>query len=329
MNNIIKIPHRVCASTCYINGLEDIFEWKGKRYLDYFLSVLGGMGEFTYLKFKNAHPPQMVFCGASPKYLLNDLEKIIGFKQEVTENRTFKYTLSKIKHYIDDGNPVVVGAVDMYYLNYFKDIYKTQHIPIHYILIVGYDDERQEVLILDCTFSGVKNISYNELEKAMNVEVKGISKKNTIRVFFLPEEIPDEFELANKGFKYRVEKMLNPPVDIFGIPAMKKLSKEIFNWEDESSFDHLIIYATIPPHLPRSFNNSNGMRAWKSFVLREFGEKYKIAEWIEASRLFDTSGKLFTEICKAACKRDRKQISNLLVEAANIEERAYILLRSL
>jgi len=162
----------------------------------------------------------------------------------------------------------------------------------------------------------------------MNVKVRGMSKKNTIRVFFLPEDLPNELELAKKGFKYRVEKMLNPSVDIFGIPAMKKLSKEIFDWQNESSFDHLIVYATIPPHLPKSFNNSNGMRKWKSFVFNKLGEKYKIPEWIEVSKIFETSGKLFTEICKAARKRDRKQISDLLIEAAYIEEKAYMLLQS-
>ena len=329
MKKIIDMPHRVCASTCYINGLEDIFEWKGYRFPDYFLSVMGGMGEFTYLKSRNANPPEQVYCGANPKYLLKELEEVIDFKQEITENRTFKYTLSKIKKYINEGKPVVAGALDMYYLYYFKSVYRKQHIPIHYILIVGYDDKTEEILIRDCTYSGIKNVSYDEIEDALDVNVEGMSKKNTIRVFLLPEKLPEEIEIAKKGFKHRAERMLKPPVSMFGIPAMEKLSREIMDWSNEASFDHLITYATVPPHIPRAFNDSDGMRQWKSSVLKELGEKYKISEWIETSDIFRLSGEIFKEICLAASMRDRKKISELLLKAASLEEKAYHIIASL
>jgi len=124
MKKILNLPHRVCKSTCYINGLEDILEWKGVKYPYYLLSILGGMGEFTYLKFKMANPPCMVYWGANTKYLLAALENIIGFRQSLIENRVFKNTFPKLKEYIDDKQPVVAGALDMYHLHYYRDIYK-------------------------------------------------------------------------------------------------------------------------------------------------------------------------------------------------------------
>ena len=323
MKRLLELPHRVCESTCYINGLKDILEWKGVKYSYYLLPVLGGIGEFTYLKFKIADPPCMVYWGANPKYLLNDLENIIGFKQLLTENRVFKNTFPKIRQYIDNSQPVVAGALDMYYLHYYRDIYKKQHIPIHYILIVGYDDKKEEVYIHDCTFDGVQNVSYGEFEKSLNVNVPGMSKKNTIRAFILPDKLPSELETARKGFNLRAEKMLNPPISMLGIPAMKKLSKEIFAWENEKCFDHLVTYATTPPHLPETFENSNGMRFWKSRVLNELGTKYEMDNWVKASELFNQSGKLIIDICKAAMNRDRKAISDLILKVADIEERAY------
>ena len=110
MEKLLKLPHRICESTCYVNGLEDIFEWKGAEYMPFLLSVLGGMGEFSYFKFKLATPPNMVYFGANPKYLLDDLEQIMGFKQEIFENRVFKNTFPKIKDFIDKGKPVVIFA---------------------------------------------------------------------------------------------------------------------------------------------------------------------------------------------------------------------------
>lgn len=328
MKILLELPHRVCESTCFINGLEDILEWKGAKYPDYLLSVLGGMGEFTYLKFKIADPPCMVYWGANSKYLLGDLENIIGFKQVLTENRVFRNTFPKLKQYIDNGQPVMAGALDMYYLHYFKDIYKKQHIPIHYVLVVGYDDQKEEVYVHDCTFDGVQNVSYEEFEKSLNVNVPGMSKKNTIRSFVLPDKLPSELETARKGFNLRAEKMLNPPVSMLGIPAMKKLSKEIFDWENDNCFDHLVTYATIPPHLPETFENSNGMRFWKARVLNELGTKYEMKNWTGASELFNQSGKLIIDICKAAMDRDRKAISDLILKVADIEERAYGLIKT-
>ncbi len=328
MKKTLNLPHRVCESTCYINGLEDILEWKGAKYSYYLLSVLGGMGEFAYLKFKIADPPCMVYWGANTKYLLADLEKIIGFKQIVIENRVFKNTFPRLKEYIDNGQPVVAGALDMYYLHYYRDIYKKQHIPIHYVLVVGYDDSKEQVYIHDCTFDGIQSVPYQEFEKSLNVNVPGMSKKNTIRTFILPEKLPSELEAARKGLNLRAEKMLNPPISMLGLPAMRKLLKEILNWKNDKCFDHLVTYATIPPHLPETFENSNGMRFWKAEVLNNLGKKYKIEKWAKASELFKESGKLIIDICKSAIKRDRKAIADSILKVATIEEEAYRLIKT-
>jgi len=328
MKKLLELPHRVCESTCYVNGLEDILEWKGAKYPYYLLSILGGMGEFAYFKFKAADPPCMVYWGANPKYLLSDLENIIGFKQILMENRVFKNTFPEMKKFIDSSQPVMAGALDMYYLHYYMDIYKKQHIPIHYVLVVGYDDNKEEVYIHDCTFKGMQNVPYQEFERSLDVNVPGMSKKNTIRAFALPEKFPSEFDAARKGLDLRAEKMLNPPVNMLGIPAMKKLSEEIFEWENDKCFDHLATYATVPPLLPETFENSHGLRFWKAKVLKELGDKYRVDNWISAAVLFKDSGKLIMDICRAAVKRNKKIISDLILKVAAIEEEAYRLIKT-
>jgi hypothetical protein len=327
MKKLLNLPHRVCKSTCFSNGLEDILEWKGKKYINYLLPVLGGMSEFTYLKFKNANPPQMVYWGTNTKYLLKDLEKIIDFKEILSENKTFKNTFTKVKKFIGNNQPVVAGALDMYYLHYYPEIYHKKHIPIHYILVVGYDDDKQEVYVQDCGCEGVQKISYSEFEKALKVNVPAMSKKNTIRTFILPRNLPSELEIAQNGLSFRTEKMLKPSVKLFGIPAMKKLAKEIFDWKNKESFEHLVIYATTPPELPKTFEKSNGMRFWKSQVLKKLGKKYKIDKFLKVSEMFQESGKLIIDICKAAMKQDRKKISNIILRVADIEEEAYKILK--
>ena len=317
------LPHRICESTCYVNGLEDILAWKGSEYTDYLLSVVGGMASFTYLRFKRADPPCMVYWGANTKYLMKDLANIIGFKETVVEGKTFKSMFSILKKAIDNGKPVVAGALDMYHLHYYPELYKKQHMPIHYILAIGYDDEEQVVYAHDCSHRGVQKIPYRDFEESLDVKVPGMSKKNTIRTFVLPEKLPTELEVARKGFSYKAEKFLNPPVKLFGVPAMRRLAEEIFEWDNKKCFEHMATYATTPPMLPKTFENSHGMRFWQADVLNTLGRKYGVDEWVEASTLFRRSGEEIIDLSKASLEQDRQQISEDLTKIADIEEKAY------
>ena len=327
MKKLHVLPHRICESTCYVNGLEDILACKGADYTNYLLSMVGGMASFTYLRFKRADPPCMVYWGANTKYLMKDLANIIGFKETVVEGKTFKNMFSMLKVAIDDGKPVVAGALDMYYLHYYPELYKKQHVPIHYILVIGYDDEEQVVYVHDCGYRGVQKISYSDFEDSLAVKVPGMSKKNTIRTFAFPEKLPTELEVARKGFSYKAEKTLNPPVKLFGVPAMRKLAKEIFEWDNKKCFEHMATYATSPPMLPKTFENSHGMRFWQADVLNTLGKKYGVDKWVEASTLFRRSGEGITDLCKASLEQDRRRISEDLTKIADIEEEAYKLLK--
>lgn len=324
---LLALPHRVRESTCYVNGLEDLLTWKGQYYIDFLLSVVGGMAGFTYLRFKRADPPCMVYWGANPKYLMKDLSEIIGFEETVVEGKKSGLMFSRLKDFVDEDRPVIAGALDMYYLHYYPELYKKQHVPIHYVLVVGYDEEEQTVLVHDCGNKNVQRIPYGEFEKSMDVNVPGMSKRNTIRAFTLPQKLPSELEVAKKGFSQKAERFLRPPVRLFGIPAMRKLADEILEWDNKKCFDHMATYATTPPLLPTTFENSHGMRFWQADVLDTLGRKYGVSNWTEASKLFRQSGKEIMRLCEAALRQDKQRISVALVEIAGIEERAYTLLK--
>lgn len=328
MRKLNTLPHRVCESTCYVNGLEDLLAWRGADYADFLLSVVGGMAGFAYFRFKRADPPCMVYWGANPKYLMKDLAKIIGFRDALIEGKIFKRTFSRLKEFVDNGQPVMAGALDMYYLHYYPDLYMKVHVPIHYVLVVGYDDAEEVVFVHDCSHAKVQRIPYDEFEKSLDVNVPGMSKRNTVRAFTLPEKIPSEFEVAKMGFSYKAERFLNPPVKMFGIPAMRKLAKEILEWDNRKCFEHMVTYATTPPLLPKTFENSRGMRFWQAQVLKVLGGKYDVSSWIETSTLFKQSGEKIMTLCEEALKQNRQEASNILLEIADIEEQAYRLLKA-
>ncbi|MDD5288876.1 MAG: BtrH N-terminal domain-containing protein [Dehalococcoidales bacterium] len=324
MSKLIKIPHEVHESTCYLNGLYDVLTWRGARYDYFLLSIIGGMASFAYLKFKMAKPPCMVYWGNNSKYLLNDLSLIIGFSQTISEGKSFKNEFPKIKRYLDNNEPVVVGALDMYYLHYYPELYKKEHVPIHYLLVVGYDDEKQVVYVHDCSFGGMQQVSYIEFERSLNVNVSGMSKKNTYRTFRILQEMPTELEIAENGFAYKASRMLKPPVSMFGIPAMRKLAKDIITWEDKACYNHMVAYAGLtPPLVAEDLSHNDGLRFEQARVLKELGQKYQKKEWSEASNLFTKSGELIIRLCGKALNFDGDACSELLERIAVIEKEAY------
>jgi len=216
----------------------------------------------------------------------------------------------------------------MYYLRYYSDLYKKLHAPIHYVLVVGYDDEERVVFVHDCSHENVQQISYDEFEKSLDVNVPGMSKKNTIRTFALPERMPSELEVAKTGFSHKAERFLNSPVKLFGIPAMRKLADEILVWDNKKCFEHMVTYATTPPLLPKTLENSHGMRFWQAKVLNVLGSKYNESACTEASTLFRRSGEKIKKLCEETLKQNRQEASNRLLEIADIEEQAYRLLKA-
>jgi len=324
MSKLIRIPHEVHESTCYVNGLFDVLTWKGAKYDYFLLPIIGGMASFAYLKFKTAKPPCMVYWGNSPKYLLKDLGEIIGFTQTISEGKAFKNEFSKMKTFLENDEPVMVGALDMYYLHYYPELYRREHIPIHYILMVGYDDNRQVVYVHDCSIDGVQEIPYIEFEKALDVNVPGMGKKNTFRVFQSPQKMPTELEIANKGFSYKARRMLKPPVSMFGIPAIRKLVKEIVFWADKDCFTHMVAYAGLtPPLIAEDLSHNDGLRFEQARVLKALGQKYHNTEWSKASNLFTKSGELIIKLCEKALDYEGSACSELLDRIAGIEEEAY------
>lgn len=328
MKKIISLPHCTHESTCYVNGLFDVLTWKGAQYDYFLLPVIGGMMSFAYLKFKMARPPCMVYWGNSPKYLLRDLSDIIGFTQVTSEGKSFRNEFPRIKHYLDRNEPVMAGALDMYYLHYYPELYMKEHIPIHYLLVVGYDDEKNIVYVHDCSMKDVQEISYDDFERSLNINVPGMSKKNTYRIFTMPETIPSELAIAEKGLARKAMYMLNPPVNMFGIPAMRKLAQEISNWTDRDCYTHMAAYAGLtPPLVNEDLSHNDGARFEQARVLKELGLKYDKKQWTDASGLFVKSGELIIRLSGEALAYNGTACSEILKEIADLEEDGYTTLR--
>ncbi len=196
----IDLPHKVCGATCMINGLEDLYEHKtGVRLPDWFLIYMSGMAGFGYIKANPAPVPRFVGWGARPVDQYRTLADVVGFTWQMSEGRAFKTAWQQAKDYIDAGTPVILGAVDMFHLPYYEKFYHTYHIPIHYILLVGYDDDRQAALVQDCDRAAVQALPYADLRAAWDVHVPGLSKKHTLFAFTFSDHPADVPTIARRA----------------------------------------------------------------------------------------------------------------------------------
>ncbi|MCP4543784.1 MAG: BtrH N-terminal domain-containing protein [Chloroflexi bacterium] len=346
---LIELPHKVCGMTCMINGLEDLYEQKtGVRLPDWLLLHTSGLLGFVYIKNKNAPTPRMVFWGMQiAKYQYEALADVVGFTWQMAENRSFPFTLKGAKKSIDQGTPALLGALDMYHLPYYEKFYHNFHIPIHHVLMVGYDDAREVVLVLDCDRAEVQVIPYTNLELAWDVTIPGMGKKNTFYTFEFNGQVADVETIARKGLRKRATEMLAPPASMFGIKGMRKLVRELPRWSeqlDAKQFDisirHLVEYTGFPPIPPNRLtgyddapDNHAGGRDVFAGLLRRLAREYDEPVWIEAATLFDQSGQVLVELTDMMVdyilgeRNTLKPASELLTEIADLEERAFCAIR--
>lgn len=343
---VIELRHKVCDYTCMWNGIEGLYQTRlGEDIPDHFFFCLSGIGKFVYLKFNNRNMRRMTsWNDGRTKKMYASINDIVGFKYKHIEGRKFDYMMKKAKEQIDNGKPVILGCLDMYYLSYYPKFYYKEHIPIHYILMVGYDDEEHCAYVYDCGIEEVQKIKYEILEKALNIEKTSLSDKNSMCLIEFDDEIKSIREIALKGFYEKANQILNPKMRFCGIPGMRKLSKEILNWKDELTVEeyetalrNIVIFTGTVPILPNRLLmieekdeiEHQAARREYSTLLMKLGEKYGFQQWKVAGNLFSKSGIIIQEMTDLIVEylleqnRNINGLPNMINEIADLEEKAY------
>jgi hypothetical protein len=217
---------------CPVNGIRDLVHWRsGRDWSNEFLHGLGLGGGFAYLRFKSADPPRQVYWGIAGPRQHKYLAELLGADYVAIENRSFKFSWKKAREAVDTGTPPVLGPLDMFHLHFYEDMYRTRYIPIHYVLLLGYEDEA--AYVYDTDEDDAQKIPLDELAQAWDVNVPGLGKRNRLAIFDIPRDLPRTDALIGRSIADQVRGMLRPPVSMVGIPAMEKLAREIAHWPEE------------------------------------------------------------------------------------------------
>jgi hypothetical protein len=343
---IIEMPHRVCEYSCPINGLEDLYERKtGHRLPDYFLFYLSTIG-FTYLKNKRASLPKTVFWGNGVGKPQHDfLADVMGYRWSVTERTGFATAFNRCKQSVDRDRPVILGLLDMYHLPYFKKIYHQVHIPQHFTLMVGYDDERQRIFVQDNSREEVQTVPYDDLKSAWDVNVPGQGKKNTAYFVEFEQSVPEPSEIIRKGLRKRAAWFLHPPVGFMGLPGLKRLAGDFPAWKEEmgpalfaDTLRHFVTFTcSVVPMLPQRLSPGaletedphQACRDRFSSLLCAFADEYRRPAWKKSAALFEISGEYIRQLTETlvdfllAIDDRLASVPDILQKISSCEEEAF------
>lgn len=335
MEKIIQMNHHVDDYECMWNGLEDIYlNQTHKQIPNGFFFSLAGFGSIIYLKNQKDYKVMPCLSDGRTKMMYKKMAPVIGFSYRNIENRTFSYTMKKARESIDLGNPVILGALDMMHLPYYPKFYHQESIPIHYVLMNGYDSEG--VYIFDCGKKEQIKLSLSELEKSMAIQKTPLSGYNSIFLVQMKEP-RSPLEIMKTMMNNKAQDFLYPKMSFLGSKGLAKMALEFPNWENEMSKEEydkcLTRFVTFLGTVPNIPNRLKGIDE-KDFVVYK-GERDRMAEvysffgYTEIASLFRESGEIISKMVSILVdylshKNDfRKEVPTFLNEILHLETEAY------
>ena len=345
MKNIVQLKHHFDDYECMWNGIEDLYiNQTGEQLPPSFFFVLAGFGSFCYMKTNKDEFKRMVAFGdGRTKKMYEFLAPIVGFEYKHYEHKTFEKALARAKAEIDQGYPCVFGALDMYYLPYFEKLYHADHIPFHYVMMVGYDDEKKCVTINDCGRKESQLLPYEELRLAWDCGYPGLSNPNTVCVVRMNSK-KNQYQIAKEAFAKEAEAFLHPPVGFVGYRGFEKFIKDLPNWKKELSKEdydkqlaHMVeFYGTVPgvPNALRGIDEPDALPFHGGFdkiarVLTMLGEEYEDQAMQDAATILIQGADVISEIKDVIVdyltgKEDRtEEFPRLYTEVMNITKSGF------
>lgn len=309
---LIKLKHHADDYECMWNGIEDLYiQDTGEILPPSFFFVLSAFGSFCYMKTPKSDLKRIIALGdGRTKQMYKFLAPIVGFEYKHYEYKMFEQAIKKAKAEIDAGYPPVLGALDMYYLPYYSKLYHREHIPFHYVLMVGYDDDAQCIYLFDCGHEEVQTLTYEELRHAWDCGYPGLSKPNTVCTIRM-NTTKNKYQIAKEALAKKCEMFFNPSVSFVGrkgfekfINELPKLKCELTKEEYDKILTNMVTFFGTVPTVPNALRgiiepdkvNYSGGFDKMSRVLNDIGREFGNEAWLEASERFEEGAVIISEI---------------------------------
>lgn len=277
-----------CGSTSTSN----ILNYYGITLCEDMCFGLGSGIGFEYHPIPGFNPP--LYVGGRTSDLEVNLLGNLQIDIKLNSGNDYENIFENIKKIIDDNKPVIVW-VDTFYLPYFKTQY---HFPMHRVVVIGYDDEKQIVYISDNERDDIQKVNYENFKKARISTSLPIPTENKWYEIEIKKDIKPLNVAIKDALKLTYKIMLETKSENSGIKGMKKFAEELSiwdkifgnNWVEAAKFTYLMF---------EKFGTGGGnfrfiySRFLEKIKLNSIASEYKeIAQrWQNVSNLIKDAGK--------------------------------------
>lgn len=134
-----------------------------------------------------------------------------------------------VKQFIDDDIPVILD-LSISHLPYFKQ-YMSEigniSFGLHNAVLVGYNDENKEVLLMDHRWNEIQIVSYENLRQARNKGEGNVSARNAYKVYALCPQGSKVTLDVSFAIRLNINRMKNPFAYKMGLAGIKTFHNEI------------------------------------------------------------------------------------------------------
>lgn len=288
---------------------------------------------FVYLPIVKLNNMPLVAYRELPKNIIKNIQKTLGIKIFKKQYKDMIEANAELTRLVEDEKKLVGLQTSVYYLPYMPEDMRF-HFNAHNLLVYG--KEGKNYKISDPVFE--EEVECSERDLTVARFAKGVfAPKGFI---YYPTYIPDDIDFTSvlkKAIKKNAKSMMTP-FPFAGIKGMRRLARKIITLQNNKDERYVKNYLTHIVRMQEEIGTGGGgFRFLYAAFLQEAMSYDLDKEKLEkASELITEAGdtlRTFALKCVEASRKferfDAKEVSKILIEASNLEEKAYKILKTI
>lgn len=288
---------------------------------------------FVFLPIVKLNNMPLIAYRDLPKNIVKNIEKVLGVKVFKKQYKDILEANLELTRLVEEENKLVGLQTSVFYLPYMPENMRF-HFNAHNLLVYGKSGKNYK--ISDPVFEDVVECSEKDLTIARFA--KGVfAPKGFI---YYPISIPEKLDYSSilkKAIRKNAKSMLTP-FPFAGVKGMRRLAKSIEKLQNNKDTRYVKNYLTHIVRMQEEIGTGGGGFRFLYAAFLQEAKAYDLdkEKLQKASELITESGdtlRLFALKCVESAKKleklNAKEISEILIKAATLEEEAFRILKDI
>ena len=328
-----NFPHRL-GTSCRSGSLRDVLEYHGYTFNEAMVFGLANALSFAYVRPDETHETaEFVLINGSIHCDFEEIAANLRLHYASFFPRDNDSAWEMARGFLADGHPVMMAVSLPIYLPYLQAsglsaagrsqqgqpaqqeervsqeeflsesqrIFARLDTPAgnHITLMIGYDEETDEVSLLENNLSGIQTVPLAALKEARNPSTECTKPpKNEILMFFPPDELPPIREVVKKAIANTAHTLLYSGHPRSGLKSIEKLRREMPHWDELLTPTHLENSLFMMYYLSEVTGGGGFYRRFYARFLREASELLGDPSLLDCSRRYQEIAKKWRLLTK-------------------------------